>query len=199
MPSSVAQPRATGPIAAAHSTRRRLNFTRPTGAITAAVPQANTSVTGRLQALRQSSTLRRRSSGVAEAGGERAGAVAGDAGEQCAGEHGVRAAGCAVPVDEEQVHPAHLLDPLVLDRVEPDDLVAAVVGGVLLADQARGVVAGRLGGRSRRARRGCSPRRATPRPGLEAAAGSTRRPGEPMTQEQVLLGRAHAEAARSRS
>ena len=67
-------------------------------------------------------------------------------GQQGAGELGGDAAGVvAGPVHEVEVHAAHLLDPAVLDGVEPDDLVASLGGGLGLGDQAGGVVAGALG------------------------------------------------------
>src|SRR6266567_5965971 len=71
--------------------------------------------------------------------------VPGDPGQQRAGQRWrLDPRVLASAVDEEQVHPAHLLDPAVLDRIEPDDLVTAVVDGLLLAEEGRGVVAAGL-------------------------------------------------------
>ena len=66
-------------------------------------------------------------------------------GQQGAGELGGDQLGVGAGAeDEEQVHPAHLLDVALLHRVEPDDLVAAGRDGLLLGEQAGGVVAGAL-------------------------------------------------------
>src|SRR5689334_8431810 len=71
--------------------------------------------------------------------------VSGDAGQQGAGQlRGHQLGVVAGAEDEEQVHPAHLLDVALLRRVEPHDLVAAGLDGLLLRQQARGVVAGAL-------------------------------------------------------
>ena len=81
----------------------------------------------------------------------------------------------AVGVHEEHVHAAELVDVLVLDRVEEDHLVAAVLGRLLLRQQAGRVVAAALG-RARAAgrRRGCTPSDTQIVTGL-TPPGSTRR------------------------
>jgi hypothetical protein len=102
-------------------------LSRPTGVTTAAVPQAKTSVISPDSTpVRHSSMSTRRSStvealllGQLEDRGPR------DALEDRAGELGGDER--AVGVDEEEVHPAELLDPASLDGVEEDHLVAAVL------------------------------------------------------------------------
>ena len=52
----------------------------------------------------------------------------------------------AVVEDEEDVHAAQFLDPAALDRVEEDDLVAAVADRLGLGDQAGRIIAAAFGG-----------------------------------------------------
>ncbi len=80
--------------------------------------------------------------GVAEVPGDLEEGVAGDALQDGAGE---RRGDDPVAVDEGDVHAAALLDLGAGDRVEVDDLVAAVCGGLGLRQQGRGVVAAGLG------------------------------------------------------
>ena len=71
--------------------------------------------------------------------------VPGDAGQQRAAEFGGdQSRRSAASEDEEQVHPAHLLDIAPFDGVQPHHLVAAVSGGFGLGQQRRGVVAAEL-------------------------------------------------------
>jgi hypothetical protein len=93
--------------------------------------------------------------------------------------------------DEEQVHPAHLLDPAALDRVEPDDLVAALLGGLALGEQAAGVVAGALGLAGAAHGRPDVLVGQPDRHRLDLT-GEERQHGEGDQQEQVLVGGAHA-------
>src|SRR5450755_1509639 len=72
--------------------------------------------------------------------------VAGDAVQQRArGGRGHHPGIGAGTVDEEQVHPAHFLDPAPLGGVEPDHLVAAVLKRLELAGEGGRVVAAALG------------------------------------------------------
>ena len=70
--------------------------------------------------------------------------VAGDAGQDRAGQRGRRHA--AVVEHEEDVHAAQFLDPAALGRVEEDHLVAAVADRLGLREQAGRIVAAALGG-----------------------------------------------------
>ena len=74
---------------------RSAPLTRPTGVMTAAVPQANTSVISpeALPSRHSSMLILRSSRGDAEVGGELEQGVAGDAGQQRAGERGGHDAG----------------------------------------------------------------------------------------------------------
>ena len=105
---------------------------------------------------------------------------AGDALEDRAGQLGRDDA--PVLHDEEEVHPAELLDVGVRRGVEEDDLVAAVLDRLGLAGEAGGVVAAALG-RAGAALAGARVVGRDPeRHGLEARRRSRRRPGEAMTE-----------------
>ena len=119
--------------------------TLPTGVTTAAVPQANVSISRPLSASRAPlvdpvAFLADRQPFVAQ---ELDQAVAGDAGQDRAGQR--RGDHAAVVEHEEQVHAAQFLDPLALDRVEEHDLVVPLGDRLGLRDEAGGVVAAALG------------------------------------------------------
>src|SRR5262249_43544240 len=80
----------------------------------------------------------------AAVGGEPDERVAGDAGQDRAGQR--RRDHRVVVHHEEDVHAAELIHVTSLHGVEEDDLVAAVADGLGLGDQAGGVVAAALGG-----------------------------------------------------
>ena len=142
---------------------RSAPLTEPTGVTTAAVPQAKTSVSSPdSQPACHSSIEMRPSSAVRPRSAARVRIES----RVMPGSSVPVSAGVSEPVavDEEQVHPAHLLDVAVLAGVEPDHLVAALLDGLPLGDEGRRVVAAALGERRcRRARRGCTPWRARPR------------------------------------
>ena len=104
--------------------------------ITAAVPQANTSREPAARGVgRHSSKLTGRSTTSCPASrGQRDDRVAGDAGQDRAGQR--RRDQRAVVVDEEDVHAAELVDVPALHRVEEDHLVAAVLDRLGLGGEA---------------------------------------------------------------
>src|SRR3546814_9378728 len=91
---------------------------------------------------------------------------------------------------EKDVHAAQFLDPLVLRRVEEDDLVAAMADRLLLRHQRGGIVAAAFG-RARAAARGAGemfrhPKRDRLLPALEISAGG-RRSAEHTSDLQSLM------------
>ena len=121
------------------------HFSAPTGVMTAAVPQANTSTMEPSAVPSRHSSMRHATLGdvVTEVAGQRQDRVAGDSRQDRAGQR--RRDDRAVGVDEVQVHAAELLDVLVLGRVEERHLRAAVRVCLLLRQQAGRVVAAALG------------------------------------------------------
>src|SRR5947209_7237840 len=72
--------------------------------------------------------------------------ITGDPGQQSSGElRSYQPRPLALTEDEVEIVGAHLLYPAPLDRIQPHDLVATIVGGLLLDHQRGGVVAGELG------------------------------------------------------
>lgn len=127
---------------------------------------------------------------VTEILGELQKRVTGDAREQGAGELGGHD---AVPVHEVQVHAAQFLDPLVLHGVEVGDLVAALRGGLGLGEQGRSVVAAGLGV-AHAAGDGTHAVLGQPDGDRLDAAGEVGTGGRCDDDEEVLVGRAHAQA-----
>ena len=116
-------------------------------------------------------------------------AVAGDAGQDRARERGGEHR--AIIEDEEQVHPAQLLDPFVLGRIEEQHLIMAAREGFGGGDEARRIIAAAFG-RPRAARRRAGvfghPERDGGRARFEVIAG-----GAGDDDEFIGLGRAHAQ------
>ena len=123
-----------------------LSFSTPIGVMTAAVPQAKTSaISPEATPSRHSSRVILRSvTFAAHVLGDLDHGGAGDALQDGAAQRGGDER--AVLHHEEDVHAAELLDPLVVELVQEEDLVAALGLGLLLGDQRRGVVAAALGG-----------------------------------------------------
>src|SRR5438445_23983 len=130
---------------------------------------------------------------ITEVFAERQQGVSSDAWQQGAGEvRGQQSRPGSAAEDEEEVHATHLLNPVVLDRIEPDDLVAALLGRLRLRQQAACIVAACLG-LAGSARRGPDEVLRQPYGDRLDAGGKVRSGGRGDEHERDLIRRRHGE------